>query len=136
MERVFQHYEGEIEELIGVQISNFKYLTNLDDSDIVLLWFLDAESKSWYRLFVDGAYCGLDKYETDNSGEDIDDGVVLVDDSHWFKDKIIKQASVAHTKEPDRYIVLKLNFGASFLELVCASEDGECSLKYVPSKNA
>ena len=54
MDRIFQHYEGEIGELIGARFTSAKFLVDDLDNDICLIWFYDESYKYWYRLFIDG----------------------------------------------------------------------------------
>jgi hypothetical protein len=44
----------------------------VSDDDIVLVWLKNSSEKYWYRVFIDGAYCGVDQYQFDMSDNDLD----------------------------------------------------------------
>ena len=73
----------------------------------------DDISKYWYRLFIDGVYCGVDRYSEDKSSEDMDDDILCLDRSQWFTGKILQSAKVFCFNEKNRYISLIMNFGES-----------------------
>ena len=94
MNRLFQHYEGEISKIQGKKV---KSLTSLIDDEsksenVILLW-LEIEN-SWLRIFIDGTYCGVDEYESNESENDLDDGVSFQNYDEMIRDLEIKEAKV------------------------------------------
>ena len=132
MDRLFQHYKGEIKELIGVEFSCVKALCDREESDldVVLIWMQNKALDCWYRVFIDGVYCGVDCYEIDQSSDDIDDEVIVIDHSPWFSNKKISQAEVEiEPIKESSYILLTLVFSDhSEMQLNCLSEGGDCQL--------
>ncbi len=133
MDRLFQHYEGEVRELVGVEFSWVNALVNEKDRDVVLIWLRDQTQCCWYRIFIDGVYCGVDRYSSDNSREDMDEGIKSIDHSGWFAGKKVISATVDSNKEASgSHILLTLRFDdKSEMLLNCVSEDGCCKLQFV-----
>ncbi len=129
MDRIFQHYQGTIDAMQGARFSCVKVLEDAMDHDVILLWMRDDTSKTWYRVFIDGAYCGVDQYGEDESEEDIDDDVIFTDYSAWFHGKVLESARVLFLNRPGEYLLLLLDFGQSECKLLCRSEAGECVLQ-------
>ncbi|MCM8856658.1 MAG: hypothetical protein LC541_20085 [Candidatus Thiodiazotropha sp.] len=136
MERIFQHYEGSIEALKDVTFSEAKAFINKADNDVILIWLKNDKDKSWYRVFIDGAYCGVDLYQKESYEEDLDDHVKIIDYSSWFNKK--KTLSVFVTLESNNgsHIVLTFKFSNSICQLICKSTDGDCILNYKELNNA
>lgn len=130
MKRLFQHYKGAIDSLSGTRFSCVKTIDELSTDDVVLIWLQDAASCNWYRIFIDGAYCGIDLYPEDGSDEDVDDGYVCTDRSEWFLGKTLTAASVELINKTDTHIVLNMDFGKHECKYVCRNEDGECELQF------
>jgi hypothetical protein len=61
MKRIFQNNQGRISKLEGNQIINAKLLVNQADSSIIILWLCLSKKELWYRIFIDGFYCGIDE---------------------------------------------------------------------------
>ncbi len=128
MQRIFQNYEGEVKALIGTKFSIVLALVSERDNDVVLLWLKGSEF--WYRLFIDGVYCGIDKYVEDKSQEDLDDDVDYIDYSKWFSGKTVVSAKVTNREN----INLSIEFNdKSLFSLNCTSPEGECHLSFVES---
>lgn len=130
MDRLFQNYEGVIEALEGITLSTVISIVEEASQDVVLLWLNTKDEFSWYRIFIDGAYCGIDRYETDESNVDLDEGYIIKDHSNWFSGKSISSASVELVSKPGKHIVLSLRLGKHESSLVCKSSDGECEFSY------
>jgi hypothetical protein len=133
MHRVFQHYEGVVDELKGASFSSVKSLYDKLEHDIVLVWARDETLNCWYRVFIDGVYCGVDRYQLDESSNDIDDEVDFVDHSAWFQGKKLEHAEVTSPNKSEGHIVLTMTFGSHQCRLICGSEDGECQLQFTDS---
>ena len=84
MKRIFQHNQGRIPELEGRKVGNAKLLVNQEDSSVVVLWLYLLKSDTWYRVFLDGVYCGIDEYQGDESHGDLDEGRKIEDISSHF----------------------------------------------------
>lgn len=136
MDRIFQHYQGAIDELKGASFSCVKSACDNADGDVVLLWARDETLQCWYRIFIDGANCGVDRYEIGQSQDDFDEEVLCVDHSAWFQGKTMGSANVSCPTKPDEHIVLSMKFGEHECRLVCTSEDGGCHLQLCGSANA
>lgn len=130
MERIFQDQNGEIEELKGAQFSTVKAMVDDEDSSVVLLWCYDIVSNFWYRIFIDGTYCGVDRYREDNSGNDDDDGVSWSKHSEWFAGKKLLSAQVRFTGRTDDDIILTLRCQNDEFKLICKFEVGQCHLEF------
>lgn len=129
MNRLFQHYEGEVKQIQGIKLKGLKSLIYKDSKieNVILFWF-KTEDK-WLRIFIDGAYCGIDEYETDLSNDDIDDDVYFVNQDHWIIDLVIQNAKVTSEKLP--LISLIINFtNGNKLILECDTNEN-CTLRII-----
>ena len=129
MDRIFQHYEGEIDTLKGARFTTVKSLVD-DANDVVLLGLNDEVSNCWYRIFIDGTYCGVDRYIEDASVEDDDDDVSWQDHSYWFVGMELSNAKVSLTGKEGDSIVLSMYFGESEFKLICKFEVDKCRLEF------
>ena len=130
MNRVFQHYNGTVEALIGAQFSTVKCITISEDSDVILIWFHDQLSNNWFRIFIDDAYCGVDCYSKDLSSEDLDEEVECKDHSPWFIRKTVSEATVK-TLSATQEIVLSIKFDFGECRLICKiRDDAYCEFIY------
>ncbi len=136
MDRLFQNYEGAIESLNGISFSEAKAFTNESDGDVILIWLKNSSDDTWYRIFIDGAYCGVDKYQTNNSNEDLDEDIKVIDHTNWFQNKTVLSAVVSSTNIGNSRIILTLIFSNSICQLICKNEDGDCYLNLGESSNA
>ncbi len=128
MQRVFQHYEGDVDEFQGKEFSIVKAVCEEHTNDVIVAWMMSTQDEAWYRIFIDGVYCGIDKYSEDRSSNDLDEEVKIVDYSSSFNHKACVRAAVNNDKQQ---IILHIDFSDnSEASLVCASEDGECSFKF------
>ncbi len=130
LDRIFQHYEGVVTELKGSRFTTVKSLIDDIDKDIYLLWFYDEFSSSWYRIFIDGIYCGIDRYTDDCSVDDEDDNISWEDHSNWFSGKTLLCATVSFDGETDGDIILLMEFGESKFKLICKFESGISHLEF------
>lgn len=131
LERIFQHYEGSIEELSGLKISSFKTLIDhRNDDAIVLMWIGTDDEAKWYRIFIDGSYCGVDYYKEDNSDEDIDDDLCFVDYECMNGEIIVStHVELGNRNYGLSSILLTIDFESSNrLHLYCHDADGVCKL--------
>ena len=126
MERVFQDDHGIVDALNGAVFSSVKKLIQESDGDVILIWFHCISSQCWYRVFIDGTYCGIDKHLEDNSQDDLDDNVSLVDISDLFIGKTIKKAEVKFNDLPGNYISFELATEETFFKLICEVQEGDC----------
>lgn len=133
MKRIFQHYEGKIQTFSGSQFSTVKAVVHAPDNSVMVLWLQEEQKRVWYRLFVDGIYCGIDQFSDDESLEDMDDDIIIVDHSAWFKGKTVLEAGVSSGKKGTSDIVVTLKFAESECRLVYRSEDNDCGLEFVMS---
>ena len=136
MDRIFQHYQGTIDAIKGAHFSCVKALEDSIDHDVILLWMRDDASQSWYRVFIDGAYCGIDQYQEDESEQDNDDDVIYTDHSAWFQGKVLESATVFFLNRPNEHLLLLLDFGQYECKLLCRSENGACELQFNALTNA
>ncbi len=131
MKRIFQHYEGKIQALSGSQFSTVKAVVHAPDNSVMVLWLQEEQKAVWYRLFVDGIYCGIDQFPDDESLEDMDDDIIIIDHSAWFEGKTVLDAGVSSGKKDSSDIVVSLKFAESECRLVYQSEDNECGLNFI-----
>lgn len=127
MNRLFQNYEGQIKVIEGLTLRGLKYL-NDDESEnenIILFW-LETENK-WLRIFIDGTYCGIDEYETNESDNDNNDEVTFVNEDNWVKDLTIESAKVESRFLP--LITLTIDFTNGTQLLLNWGENENCTLK-------
>ncbi len=133
--RIFQDYEGDIKEVVGLQISGLKAIVDQVDYHVILIWIGVNNNSSWYRIFIDGYYCGIDIYESDLSNEDLDDDILIVDYT-CINGETIENTSVEAGNEiyGESSIVLTIEFlSGKKLLLFCYDSDGECKLTFLPS---
>ena len=130
MKRIFQHYEGEIEALSGSHYSTVKAVVNSFDNSVVVLWLHDKRKGFWYRLFIDGIYCGIDQLSGDNSLEDMDDDIIIIDHSAWFQDKILLKAKVLSGSGDLPDMVASLEFAKSECQLIYRAKCNKCELTF------
>jgi hypothetical protein len=130
MKRLFQHYIGEIKEIEGLTLKGLRLLID-DESkkeNIILLW-LQTES-SWLRIFIDGSYCGVDEYDTNESDNDMDDDVSYKIKDDWVQNLKIKKAKVESLNLP--LITLTIDFTNETQLILNCDENEDCSIiKYV-----
>ena len=124
MKRLFQNYKGEVKALNGLILKELCYLKHSDD-DIILLWL--RTENSFLRIFIDGCYCGIDEYSEDNSKDDIDDDMILIDKTKWIKDLTIKSTFVKAKTLPLISMTIVFTNGSE-LVFSCNKEE-KCSLK-------
>ncbi|MFT4662992.1 MAG: hypothetical protein ACI9AT_000825 [Ulvibacter sp.] len=126
MNRLFQHYEGEIKEIEGLTLNGLNYLIDNDShkENVFLLW-IETENK-WLRIFIDGSYCGIDVYETNESESDMDDDVSFRNQDEWVKGLIIKKAKVESGNLP--LITLTIDFTNGTQLILDCDENEDCSL--------
>lgn len=130
MKRVFQHYTGEVECLKGLKILGLSclYHRRSGNRDAILFW-MEAGDKKWYRIFIDGTYCGVDEYSFNNSGSDLDENLELRNHDSFVKGLRIKSAHVKSAFLP--VIKLTISFdNESVLIFDCNSEE-KCSLQFI-----
>lgn len=108
MNRLFQHYEGDIQGLIGKELKNLKSLYDRNSNDVILIW-LESDN-SWFRIFIDGAYCGVDEYKNDESLDDAEeDDDLLIEHKKWVTGMTIKEAKVESWVLPEIKLTLELS---------------------------
>lgn len=129
MNRLFQHYEGEIKVIEGLTLKGLKYL-NDDESESknVILFWLSTENK-WLRIFIDGSYCGIDEYETDESDNDNDDEVTFVNEDKWVNNLTIESAKVESGILP--LITLTIVFTNGTQLILNCDENENCALQNI-----
>ncbi|MCD4742231.1 MAG: hypothetical protein K8R67_07115 [Desulfobacteraceae bacterium] len=132
MERIFQHYKGEIKAFSQLYFSTAKAVVNSLDNSVIVLWLNEKYNGVWYRIFIDGTYCGIDQFSEDKSSEDIDDGIITTNYSDWFQGKKVLKAKVFSDQEaeaaPD--LIFSLKFAASECQLVYLSKYDKCELRF------
>ncbi len=131
MKRIFQHYEGEIKDLSGSHFSTVKAVVNSLDNSVVVLWLYDKHKGVWYRLFIDGVYCGIDQFLNDKSLEDIDDDIIIINHSAWFQDKKLLEAEVFSGIGISSSMIVSLKFAKSECQLIYQSKYNKCKLKFI-----
>ena len=130
MNRIFQHYEGEIEALSGSHFSTVKAVVNFLDNSVVVLWLHDKRKEFWCRLFIDGIYCGIDQFSEDKSLEDMDDDIIIIDHSTWFQAKILLKAKVFSGNGGLPDMVASLEFAKSECQLIYRAKHDKCELTF------
>ncbi len=130
MKRIFQHYEGEIEALSASHFSTVKAVVNSLDNSVVVLWLHDKHKGFWYRLFIDGVYCGIDQFSDDRSLEDIDDDITIIDHSVWFQDKKLFEAEVFSGSGVSSDMIVSLKFAKSECQLIYRAKYNKCELTF------
>ena len=126
MNRLFQHYKGEVKEIQGLTLKGLKYLVDVEsEKNDVLLFWLETENK-WLRIFIDGAYCGIDEYEKDESELDKDDDVKFINENNWVKGLTIKTAKVESEFLP--IITMTIYFTNGTKLILNCDENEKCTL--------
>jgi len=127
VKRLFQHYSGEVNALAGLELKSLQlFVDSHNEEDIILMW-VETEM-GWLRIFIDGAYCGIDIYETDRSIDDWDDGVTCISRNNLVCGKRIQKAIVTSAVLPE--IQFSIYFeGGSFLHLKC-DQNEICRLRW------
>lgn len=129
--RIFQDYEGYVKKITGLKVSSLKAIIDQENDDIILIWIGVNNDLSWYRIFIDGCYCGIDYYDKDLSNEDLDDDVICVN-YNCINDEIIVKAKVesGNVTFGDSSILLIIEFiSGKKLLLYCYDFDGVCKLE-------
>ena len=134
MERIFQHNQGPIDRLADVGVGMARTVVDVSDGNIILLWLEDA-CGGWYRIFIDGTYCGVDRFPVCEIKDDLDDGYSAMDHGRWFEGRVIDRADVAMTPDSagGSQITLTMAFGdGATARLHCLAADGHCRLQLTP----
>lgn len=113
MKRIFQHYKGNPDALSENCFSTVKAFVDSIDNSVVILWLQDDHNGCWYRLFIDGVYCGIDQFTDDHSSGDRDDDMIIIDHSAWFQDKKLLRARVFSDNGISSDIIVSLKFARS-----------------------
>ena len=133
-ERIFQDCDGKVVALNGLTLSGLKclYVTKNDllTDKVILLWLKILHEDLWLRIFIDGIYCGIDKFFEDESKQDEDDWVTFVNYDSWVNNLTIKEAFVFSNKNfEEKFIRLEILLSnESKIELASIGEDEKCSL--------
>lgn len=103
-----------------------------ESGDVIVLWCQESLEGKWLRIFIDGAYCGVDQYDSCGVEDDLDDSVHVVDYSCELplESKVIC-ARVAYLVDPDRHLTLTIFFETKEIRLVCKTPDGDCYLEFI-----
>lgn len=117
--RIFQNYTGNIKELEGANFNTVKAAVDTDRNSVIVLWMHELNANAWYRVFIDGVYCGIDRFKSDRSTDDLDEGVVLKDFSSRFRGRTLLSAVVSDHEE-----------GKSVLKLTLHCDSRDCCLAY------
>ncbi len=133
-DRIFQDYEGSVTEIACLKVSKLKaILTPENNNEVILIWIGTNSDSDWYRIFIDGWYCGIDHYKKDLSNEDIDEDVICID-YDWINDEIVISAKVELGNKllGDSSILLTIEFlSRKKLLLYCNDSDGVCKIELV-----
>lgn len=132
MKRVFQHYKGEIEDLKGLRIQGLLCLYHNEGSNegVILIWLESIENK-WFRIFIDNSYCGVDKYDTNHSESDLDDGIAFKNYDSRVNGLTIESAIVITDHHQNIELGFRLHNGSRFtLE---GDKEGQCKLRFFNS---
>lgn len=136
VKRIFQHFEGDIEELVGAHFSAAKAVVDNDSGELIVLWLYEDSRASWYRIFLDGIYCGIDKFSYDGSADDADDHLTIKDLSHIFYDETVEKASVTSGSAANTYLTLSINFKSFMCNLVYRYPEEICTLVFTKNSQA
>ena len=128
MNRIFQHYKGAVDQIIERTIKSVKYLIDDSSNDVILIWM--ETDINWLRIFIDGSYCGIDTYETDESESDEDDDISFKHISNNIIGKTIKTAQVSSTQLP--HITLTIALSNDTKLILDCDKNEYCSLLTVP----
>ncbi|WP_415881535.1 hypothetical protein ACMXYX_06845 [Neptuniibacter sp. QD72_48] len=126
--RIFQDCSGSIDQLEGSVVSALYTLDDANTGNIFLIWLQVAPSNKWYRIFIDGWYCGIDAYEECMVEDDKDDDVLVQNLTSEYENQSIVTVQVSDPRKPNYHIVLSIQFQTSSIELVCKAVDGDCVL--------
>lgn len=134
MERIFQDDSGTVDGMAGAVIGEAWAVADVADGNVILLWLEDTISDGWLRIFIDGIYCGIDRYPDLEIEDDLDDGYIAVEYSSWFAALKLEQAEVSLSgTDADRHIVLTMAFGRrTTATLDGRVADGRCDLYLNP----
>lgn len=126
MERLFQHYEGQVKEIENLILKGLKALVddNSDGENVILLWL--ESDKFWLRIFIDCAYCGIDSFSYDNSIEDLEEGYSYVTKTKWVENLIIQKALV---KYENQLITLTVELTNGHEIIFSCDKNEHCQLK-------
>ena len=127
MERIYQDYSGDVESLINLVIIEAVALVDEINDDVILIWLKEKNSNLWLRIFIDGVYCGIDRYKNNEIELDDDDGIERVNLTECFNNREIKSAVVSSENSK---ITLALSFIDAVFKLICTSEKGECHYNF------
>lgn len=127
MDRIFQNESGEIHELVGSRFTKVVSLDDMDTGNVVVVWLKESISEVWYRIFIDGHYCGIDQYKIDCIINDMDDHIKATDISDEFSNDTVTMATVTNNIQCEGSIQLELRFKESSFTLVCKDENGFCT---------
>lgn len=94
MNRISQGYEGDIPELKCLSFCDVTALA--ENENVVLIWFISQEKHNYYRVFIDGYYCGIDHYRNSTLSDDMDGGIQLISYTPFFSQKSVTQAYVTY----------------------------------------
>ncbi|KNY30096.1 hypothetical protein [Pseudobacteroides cellulosolvens] len=133
-DKIFQDYEGFVPEIAGLKVSKLKAILAPENNDeVIFIWIGTNSNSDWYRIFIDGCYCGINHYKKDLSSKDLDEDVVCID-YDWIDNEIIAIAKVelGNKMLGDSSILLTIEFlSGKKLLLYCYDHDGECKLELI-----
>ncbi len=134
MERIFQHHQGPLDGLAGIEFGEATAVVDVSDGNTILLWVEDAGGEGWFRIFIDGSYCGVDRFPACEIGDDLDDGYSAEDHSSWFEGRTVDRAEVQETGAAGGgLITLTMTFrDRATASLECRVLDGRCDLRLNP----
>ena len=133
MDRLFQDDHGDVAGLAGASFSSAMAVVGTADRNVVVLWLEDDARSCWYRIFIDGIYCGIDRYRRCEIEEDLDEGYDAVDHIDLFVGWQLRRAGVTNHGE-GAAMVIKLRLELENDTAVILShhvQTGHCSLKVV-----
>lgn len=131
MKRLFQDDTGTISPFCGIEFSLAKTLENTEDASVILLWLKQKKKNIWYRIFLDGYYCGVDRFNRDLSDKDLDDWVLVVDRTKWFQGKPVRTASVQTDLKKSCELALTFEFKKDRCRMCYDTTSGTCSITLV-----
>jgi hypothetical protein len=134
MERIFQNYEGSVVGLAGVEFGGARAVVDVSDGNVILIWLEDAIGGDWYRIFIDGTYCGIDRFPECEIEDDLDDGYTEADHSQWFEGRTVDRADVESTGAAGGGLIsLVITFRSKATATIdCRVVDGRCDLRLNP----
>lgn len=95
-------------------------------SENVILFWLETENK-YIRIYIDGTYCGIDEYETDESDDDVEDGITFINKDNWVRNLTIQSAKMESEFLP--LITLTIDFTNGTQLIMNYKENENCTLK-------